>query len=74
MNTATAAAVVDGIGGGDERVADRNHFVAGADADREQRQVERGRAVGDGARVRCAHLRGELPLERGDLRTLRHPP
>ena len=52
-NTGVGAAVADRVGGRDERVADRDDLVAGPDADREQRQVQRGRAVRDGARVRA---------------------
>ena len=67
------AAVADGVGGGDEGVADGDDLVARPHADGEQRQVQRRRAVGDGAGVRRADVGRELPLERGDLRTLRDP-
>ena len=45
----------------------------GADPERQQRQVQRGRAARDGTRVRRADGRGELALERRDLGALRHP-
>ena len=67
------AAVADGVGGGDERVADRDHLVAGPDAEGEQGQVQRRRAARDGAGVRRADVRGELLLEGRDLRPLRDP-
>mgnify|MGYP001572360301 CR=1 FL=1 len=66
--------LVQPLGGGDERMADGDHFVAGAHAAGEQREVQRRRAARDRARVRRAHGRGEFPFERGDLRTLRDPP
>ena len=67
------AAVADGVGGGDERVADGDDLVAGADADGQQRQVQRGGAVRHGAGVRRADMRGELALEGRDLRPLGQP-
>ena len=67
------AAVADRVGGGDERVADGDDLVARPDADGQQRQVQRRRAVRDGAGVRRADELGELALERRDLRALRDP-
>src|SRR6185436_16631056 len=67
------AAVADGVGGGDERMADRDDLVAGLDADGEQGEMERGRAVRDRGRERRADGGGELALEGGDLRALRDP-
>ena len=54
-------------------MADGDDFVAGADADRQQRKVQRGRAARDGAGVRRADGGGELTLEGGDLGALRDP-
>ncbi len=67
------AAVADGVGGGDEGVADGDHLVAGPDADGQQRQMQRGGAVGHGAGVRRADRGGELRLEGRDLRALGDP-
>ena len=75
MSTKTGrrAAVPDGVRRGDERVADGDDLVARADADGQKRQVQRRRAVRDGAGVRRADVVGELALEGGDLRSLGHP-
>ena len=48
------AAIADGVGRGDEGMADGDDLVAGADADRQQRQVQRRRAVGHRTGVRRA--------------------
>ena len=48
-------------------------FVAGADADGQQRQMQRVRAIRHRARMRRAHVLGELALECGDFRSLRQP-
>ena len=68
------AAVADRVRGGDERMADRDDFVPGTDAGGEQRQVQRGRAIGHGAGVGGADRLGELTFEGGDFRPLREPP
>jgi hypothetical protein len=67
-------AVANRIRRGDERVADGNHFVAGAHAKCEQREMERCRAARDRAGMGRADGGGKLALERRDLRALRHPP
>ena len=54
------AAVADGVGGGDEGVADGDDLVARPDADRQQRQVQRRGAVRHRAGVRRADVGGEL--------------
>ena len=51
----------------------RDHFIARADADRHQGEMERRRAVGHGTRVRSTHVFGELSLERRHFGPLRHP-
>ena len=68
-----AAALADGVRRGDEGVADRHHLVARPDADGEEREVQRGGAVRDGAGVGGADVGGELGLEGGDLRPLGEP-
>ena len=67
------AALADRVGRGDEGVADRDHLVARADADGQQREMQRRGAVGHGAGVRRADHGGELRLEGRDLRALRQP-
>ena len=67
------AAVADDVGGGDEGVADRDHLVARPDAEGQQRQMQRRRAVRNGAGMRRADELRELPLEGRDLRSLRDP-
>ena len=67
------AAVANRVGRRDERVADRDDLIAGADAGRQQSQVERRRAVRHRAGVRRADELGELTLERRDLGPLRDP-
>ena len=52
-------AVADRVGGGDERVADRHHLVARADAQGVQGQVQGGRAARHGERVGGADVGGE---------------
>ena len=72
-NTGSGAAVADRVRGGDERVADRDDLVAGADARSQERQVQRGGAARHRARVRRADGCRELLLEGRDLGPLRHP-
>ena len=50
-------ALADDVGRGDEAVADGDHFVAGPDSGREQRQMQRGGAVRDRAGVRVPRPR-----------------
>ena len=52
---------------GDEGVADGDDLVARPHADRQQREMQRRGAVGDGAGVRRADDGGELVLEARDL-------
>ena len=64
---ACAPGVDDRRDGRDEGERHRDHFVAGADAGGEQRQVQRARAGVDRDGLRRAAERGEVALERGDL-------
>ena len=61
------AGVRDRLGGGVERERRDDDVVAGADAERAQRERDRVRAVGDADRVPGAQVVRELALERGDL-------
>lgn len=57
----------DGVGRGDEREGRRQDAVAGADAERVERGVERRRPVGGGDAVVGFAVVGELPFEAPDL-------
>ena len=63
-----AAAQLDDVRGGRERVRGHDHLVAGPDPEREHREVERGCPGRDRDRVRRADRLGHRTLERGDLR------
>ena len=67
------AALADGIGAGYETVADGDHLAAGADADRQERQMQRRGAVRNRAGVSGAGQIGEGRFEPRHLRTLRDP-
>ena len=67
------AAIADRVGRRNERVADGDHLITGADPDRPERQMKRRRAVRDSTRVRSSDQRGELAFECRDLRPLRDP-
>ena len=67
------AAVPDGVGGGDVRVADGDDLVAGPHAKRRQGHMQRRRAARHRAGVRRTHLVREFALEGGHLGTLRDP-
>ena len=66
--------IANRVGGRDKGVADRDHLIAGADAENVQGQMQRRGAAGDGTGVGGADVGGELRLEGGDLRPLRDPP
>ena len=66
----SGARVHDGIGGGDESERARDHLVTRADAMRQERQEESGRAVAGRDSVRRAHGRRELAFKRADALTL----
>ena len=61
----------DARGGGEEREGGRDDFIARADTGREQRQVQRGGAVGRRERVLRPAESGEFGLERRHFRALR---
>ena len=67
------AAVPHGVRGRDERMTDRDDLVARLHPNRQQGQVQRGRAVRHGAGMLRAHSSAELPLERRHLGTLGQP-
>ena len=71
--TGRRAAVNDAVGGRDEGVADGDDLIAVPHTDREERQMQRCRAVGDRASVRSADIGRERPLEGGNLRPLCQP-
>jgi hypothetical protein len=54
-------------------MTDRDDFVPGTDPRGEQRQVQGGGAIRNGAGVRCANNLAEVTLKRGDLGTLGNP-
>ena len=58
-----------GVGHGDKGKGRQDDFVALADAQREQRQMQAGCAGTDGYSVLNAVIRGQLRLERRELRT-----
>src|SRR4029079_1999575 len=66
-------AVCDRIGGGNKRVTDGDPLVTSRHTDGEQRQVQSGRAVRDGAGVSGAYNLRELALERSDFWSLGDP-
>lgn len=66
-------AIANAVRGRYEGETHRDDLITIAYSQREQGKVERGRAVSDCARVLRPHKRGELPFERSDLGTLRHP-
>ena len=68
------AAQLDDVGRRRERVGGNDHLVAGADSERQHRQVQRSRARGDDDRVRGAAGLGEPLLELGHLRAHRQHP
>src|SRR6185437_3957709 len=68
-----AAAIANAIRGGDIRVTDRYNLVASPHTGREQRQVERGRAIRNSTCVRSRDCFGEFSLERSYLGPLRNP-
>ena len=69
----SCATISDAVGRCDERMAGRDHLIAGADTHRQQREMKRGRAVRDRAGMGCAHRGGKFPLKGSDLRALRYP-
>ena len=72
--TGTRAAVADGVGRGDEGVADRDDLVAGPDAERRAAPGAARSVQFETAQAWAAPTQvGELALERGDLRPLGQP-
>ena len=67
------AAVLDHVGGRGPGDRARDHLVARADADREQREVERRRAGGDGEHVLGLEVLGHALLEQRRPRAGRQP-
>ena len=57
------ATACDRFGGGGEGVRDRDHLIAGTDAERPQRQLQGIRAVAAGDRLARAAVGGELSFE-----------
>ena len=55
--------VNDGVNGGAEGHRRRDHFVAGADSQRQQREMNCGRPAAYPGRIGCAFVAGELLLE-----------
>jgi hypothetical protein len=68
------ALVDEAVGRRGERIGRGDALVTGADARDVAQQVQTGRAVGDGRRVRRADERGERLLELLDPRPERQPP
>ncbi len=68
------ADVAHGIGSGDVRQRGDDDLVAGTDVQRQQRNVQRRRAVADGDRVARSAELGELALEALDVRARRRDP
>ena len=68
------AHVGDRVGGRRERHRRGDDLVAAADAERDERQVQRGGAARQRYRVRHADRGGELALERVDVRPERRDP
>src|SRR5206468_874214 len=71
---APRAAVHDGVGGGDERDGWDDHFIAGADAGQQRRQVQRGGRAVQPDRVGRADVFGKLRLELRRFRSQADPP
>ena len=67
------AGVADRVGGGDEGQRGHHHLVAGAEAERDQGQVQRGGAGTEGDGVLRADPLGEGPFEGGDPGALGDP-
>ena len=67
------AAIADAVRGRDERMADGDDFIAGLDADGQQRQMQGRGAVRNGAGVLGADKGGKSLFEAGDGGTLTHP-
>jgi hypothetical protein len=67
------AEVRDDLARRGERVGGHDHLVAGLEADRFERQMERRRARVDGDRVPGAHVRRERRLELAHHRARREP-
>ena len=67
------ARVDDDVGRRGPRDRRRDDLVTGADAQREQREVHRRRARGDGERVLRAHVLGETALQLGRVGPRRQP-
>ena len=68
------AGVADRVRARRERERGADHLVAGADAEDDERQVERGRAARERERVRDVDDLRELALERVDVRPERREP
>src|ERR1700729_2125952 len=68
-----SSAIANCIRGSDKRMTDGNHFIARLHSNREQRQMKRSGATGNGTSMRGADKVAELPFERRNLGTLRHP-
>ncbi|MCP9967997.1 hypothetical protein LUX57_24960 [Actinomadura madurae] len=71
--TGSAPGQADRVRAGRERERRDDHLVAGADPEREQAELQRGRPRVDGHAVPSRDDRGELLLERRDLRPLHDP-
>ena len=67
------AAVEHDVGRGDVRMADRDYFIARADAGGDQGEVQAGGAIGDGDRVLGADKSRELLFEGRDFGALCDP-
>jgi len=61
------AGVGDGVGGRDEGQIGNNHFVAWAQSQRGEREMQAGRAVADRERIFGAAIAGEIRLELIDI-------
>ena len=67
------ATIANRIGGRNKRMTDSDDFIARLHAHREQRKVQRGRAIGHRTSVRRADSGCKFPLESRHLRPLRNP-